>query len=326
MRHPGWTVSNGSILCKTSSWQYSFIDVLVSPCVQPYSPLLAWALFVLLFSTLVCCQPTELIWGFFCFMNFPILPPPPALHKPVPSGRAIRSMETCALNATKGWDIAVEPMLKLQIQLIQHTAGKAGDWAVGMESTNELQHFLFLRALCKLFHFSWNSLYRSTDFSVQLMNIDFNLHSFSLSNLLRRRSSLDPKHVQGVPPKPHDQDRHRQNGHRPCRAPRGVSPPCFASLLWPSDVHDHYHAKNLPLITAGLDRLVPHELTSTSRVMILSPHTDQIQHCPLHAHATDISTGLYLCRCAPRPTEPRTPRSSYSRPQVGRPSKFNVTV
>ena len=35
----------------------------------------ACALFVLLFATLVCCQPTELIWGFCCFINFPILPP-----------------------------------------------------------------------------------------------------------------------------------------------------------------------------------------------------------------------------------------------------------
>ena len=47
---------------------------------------LAWALFVLLFSTLVCYQPTELILGFllllflFFFRNFPILPPPPPQH------------------------------------------------------------------------------------------------------------------------------------------------------------------------------------------------------------------------------------------------------
>ena len=34
---------------------------------------LAWALFVLLLSTLVCCQPTELICAFFLFHN----PPPP---------------------------------------------------------------------------------------------------------------------------------------------------------------------------------------------------------------------------------------------------------
>ena len=36
-----------------------------------------WALFVLLFSTFVCFQPTELIWGFFCFINFPFYSPPP---------------------------------------------------------------------------------------------------------------------------------------------------------------------------------------------------------------------------------------------------------
>ena len=38
---------------------------------------LAWALFVLLFSTLMCCQPTELIWAFLFhkFSNF--IPPPP---------------------------------------------------------------------------------------------------------------------------------------------------------------------------------------------------------------------------------------------------------
>ena len=31
---------------------------------------LAWALFVLLLSTLVCCQPTELIWASFFFFLF----------------------------------------------------------------------------------------------------------------------------------------------------------------------------------------------------------------------------------------------------------------
>ena len=30
-------------------------------------------------SILVCCQPTELIQGFFCVINFPILLPPPPL-------------------------------------------------------------------------------------------------------------------------------------------------------------------------------------------------------------------------------------------------------
>ena len=54
-------------------------------------PRLAWALFVLLLPTLLCCQPTELILGllfhisypiliggfFFFFINFPIFPPPP---------------------------------------------------------------------------------------------------------------------------------------------------------------------------------------------------------------------------------------------------------
>ena len=38
---------------------------------------LAWALFALLLSTLVCCQPTELILSFFLFHKFFILPPPP---------------------------------------------------------------------------------------------------------------------------------------------------------------------------------------------------------------------------------------------------------
>ena len=39
-----------------------------------------WSFFVLLFLTLVCCQTTELIRVFFCFINFSILlpPPPPA--------------------------------------------------------------------------------------------------------------------------------------------------------------------------------------------------------------------------------------------------------
>ena len=34
-----------------------------------------WPGLCLFLSTLVCCQPTELF--FFCFMHFPILPPPP---------------------------------------------------------------------------------------------------------------------------------------------------------------------------------------------------------------------------------------------------------
>ena len=37
------------------------------------------ALFVLLLSTLVCCQPTELIWA-FCFINFPLIPPSLSFH------------------------------------------------------------------------------------------------------------------------------------------------------------------------------------------------------------------------------------------------------
>ena len=43
---------------------------------------LAWALFVLLLSTLVCCQPTELIWVFLFhkFHNFTPPPPLPAVH------------------------------------------------------------------------------------------------------------------------------------------------------------------------------------------------------------------------------------------------------
>ena len=38
---------------------------------------LAWALFVLLLSNLVCYQPTYLIIGFFLFQKFSNLPPPP---------------------------------------------------------------------------------------------------------------------------------------------------------------------------------------------------------------------------------------------------------
>ena len=35
-------------------------------------------------EALVCCQPIELIWAFFCFINFPILPPPPPINFPIP--------------------------------------------------------------------------------------------------------------------------------------------------------------------------------------------------------------------------------------------------
>ena len=41
------------------------------------------ALFVLLLSTLVCCQPTELIWAFL-FINFFVLSPPPQLSSSGP--------------------------------------------------------------------------------------------------------------------------------------------------------------------------------------------------------------------------------------------------
>ena len=46
---------------------------------------LAWALFVLLLSTLVCCQPKELIWAFFffCFLNYLILLPQISIFTPI---------------------------------------------------------------------------------------------------------------------------------------------------------------------------------------------------------------------------------------------------
>ena len=43
---------------------------------------LAWALFVLLFSILVCCQPTELILGFFFLINCPIFSLTLKVHLP----------------------------------------------------------------------------------------------------------------------------------------------------------------------------------------------------------------------------------------------------
>ena len=38
---------------------------------------LTWALFVLLLATLVCCQPTVLVLGFFASYNFQFYTPPP---------------------------------------------------------------------------------------------------------------------------------------------------------------------------------------------------------------------------------------------------------
>ena len=46
---------------------------------------LAWALFVLLLSTLVCCQPTELILGYFVKKKkFQFPPPPPRKRGKLP--------------------------------------------------------------------------------------------------------------------------------------------------------------------------------------------------------------------------------------------------
>ena len=58
-------------------------------------------LFVLLLSTLVCCQPTELIWV-FCFINFPILHPPPHHRTPTvllnrTTSRILRKARPCQL-------------------------------------------------------------------------------------------------------------------------------------------------------------------------------------------------------------------------------------
>ena len=49
----------------------SYLIELTSP------PSHLWPGLCLLLSTLVCCQPSDLIFGFFCFKNFPVLPPPP---------------------------------------------------------------------------------------------------------------------------------------------------------------------------------------------------------------------------------------------------------
>ena len=63
-------------------------DILLPLCPYPSSKFriftkrLAWALFVLLFSTLVCCKPTEFFFFFFWgggFIKFSILPPSPRL-------------------------------------------------------------------------------------------------------------------------------------------------------------------------------------------------------------------------------------------------------
>ena len=57
---------------------------------------LAWALFVLLLSTLVCCQPTELIWAclFQEFFNFT---PPPS-----PAGRSALDFDD--------WPVTISPL------------------------------------------------------------------------------------------------------------------------------------------------------------------------------------------------------------------------
>ena len=61
-------------------------------------PSFACALIVLLLSTPLCCQPTELILGFPCFIYFPILLPPPP-QKPSHQSEAA---DYCHIAATAG--------------------------------------------------------------------------------------------------------------------------------------------------------------------------------------------------------------------------------
>ena len=70
---------SGSISLASRNWHKSVVfsfqnqDIFHPP---PHTrKLLAWALFVLLFSTLICCQATELIWAFL-FHNFSNFTPP----------------------------------------------------------------------------------------------------------------------------------------------------------------------------------------------------------------------------------------------------------
>ena len=68
---------------------YLYVNFIEISFVLPWDAVLqkrlAWALFVLLLSTLVCCQPTELILGFLLFHKFSIYPPPPTHTHRVPS-------------------------------------------------------------------------------------------------------------------------------------------------------------------------------------------------------------------------------------------------
>ena len=61
-------------------------------------------LFVLLLSSLVCCQPTDLIRAlFFCFINYPILLPPPL---PLQDGSKPRPSPFNAGLLTSTWSCA----------------------------------------------------------------------------------------------------------------------------------------------------------------------------------------------------------------------------
>ena len=64
----------------------------------PFSSPLAWALFVLFLSTLVCCQPIELIWVFFLFHKFSnFTPPPPKVVVGVPESVTLHARIACRL-------------------------------------------------------------------------------------------------------------------------------------------------------------------------------------------------------------------------------------
>ena len=114
---------------------------------------LAWALFALLLSTLVCCQPSL---DFFCFIIFQFYPPPPThthhihthahthIHLNIPSPR--RSLHFPPNRLVAGAAAAMPslaPLIQTFLDVCQNARwGGGGSWIFSQYSANKRSSFL----------------------------------------------------------------------------------------------------------------------------------------------------------------------------------------